>query len=178
MKQVPHVPKSDLGAMFDLHVKCEFQDHDVEATMRTMVDDPYVHNVPVLKGGYGREGVYDFYKRHFVGKMPADTRVEPISRTVGPDCVIDELIVCFTHDIVIDYLLPGIKPTGRYVELPHVVVMKFHNGKVAHEHIYWDQACLLAQVGLLDARKLPVTGKEQAAALRNLTQKKKRQRVG
>jgi carboxymethylenebutenolidase len=165
--------KPDLGAVFDLHVKCEFEDHDVDATMRTMVDDPYVHNVPVLKGGYGREGVYDFYRRHFVGKMPADTRVEPISRTVGSDCAIDELIVCFTHDIAIDYLLPGIAPTGKYVELPHVVIMKFEDGKVAYEHIYWDQACLLAQVGLIDSRKLPVTGKEQAARLRELTRKKR-----
>jgi len=112
--------KPDLGAMFDLHVNCEFVDLDVEATMRTMVPDPYVHNVPVLRGGYGRAGVYDFYTRFFVGKMPADTRVVPISRTVGADSVVDELILCFTHNIEIDYMLPGIPPTGKYVELPHV----------------------------------------------------------
>ncbi|MGZ4820373.1 MAG: ester cyclase [Terriglobales bacterium] len=161
-------PKPDLGSLFDLHVKCEFQDRDVEATLRTMTDEPYVHNVPVLRGGYGRAGVHDFYRRFFVGKMPADIRVVPISRTVGHDCVVDELILCFTHDIVIEYMLPGIAPTGKYVELPHVVVMKMENGKVAHEHIYWDQACLLAQVGLIDPQKLPVTGREQAARLREL----------
>ena len=168
----------DLGAVFDLHVKLEFVDHDVDATMQTMVPEPYVHNVPVLKGGYGYAGVYDFYQRHFVGKMPADTRVEPISRTVSADRVVDELILSFTHDVVIDYMLPGIAPTGKHVELPHVVVMKFEDGKIAHEHIYWDQACLLAQVGLLDPEKLPVTGKEQAARLRELAGKSRRQRTG
>jgi len=171
--------KPDLGAIFDLHVNCEFVDHDVETTMRTMVPDPYVHNVPVLRGGYGRAGVYDFYKRFFVGKMPADTRVVPISRTVGSDSVVDELILCFTHDVEIDYMLPGIPPTGKHVELPHVVVMKFENGKIAHEHIYWDQACLLAQIGLLDPAKLPVKGKEQAARLKELvTQQKRRTTTG
>lgn len=158
----------DLGAVFDLHVKLEFVDHDVDATMQTMVSEPYVHNVPVLRGGYGRAGVYDFYQRFFVGKMPADTQVETVSRTVSADQVVDELILSFTHDVEIDYMLPGIPPTGKYVELPHVVVMKFVDGKIAHEHIYWDQACLLAQVGLIDAKKLPVTGKEQAARLREL----------
>lgn len=166
----------DLGAVFDLHVKLEFVNHDVDATMQTMVPEPYVHNVPVLRGGYGRAGVRDFYTRFFVGKMPADAKVETISRTVGADQVVDELIVSFTHDVVIDYMLPGIAPTGKFVELPHVVVMKFEDGKIAHEHIYWDQACLLAQVGLIDPKLLPVTGHEQAARLRELAKGKARGR--
>lgn len=161
----------NLGAIFDEHVKYEFEDHDVGATMRTMVAEPYVHNVPTLTGGVGYKGVNDFYKDHFIGKMPDDTKIVRISRTVGKDQVVDELILSFTHDREIDYMLSGIPPTGKYVELPHVVVMKFKGTKIAHEHIYWDQASLLAQIGLLDPNKLPVTGIQQA---RRLTQISKR----
>lgn len=149
VKTAKNVRKTDLGAIFDAHVRHEFVDHDVAATMKTMATEPYVHNVPTLTGGDGHAGVVDFYTHHFVGKMPADTRIERISRTVGSDQVVDELIMYFTHDCPIDYMLPGIPPTGRKVALPHVVVMKFEGGKVAHEHIYWDQACVLAQIGLL-----------------------------
>ncbi|MFL6396308.1 MAG: ester cyclase [Nitrososphaeraceae archaeon] len=157
-----------LGAIFDKHIKCEFQDHDVDATMKTMVEEPYVHHVPMLTGGRGYDEVYNFYKNHFVGKMPDDIKVERISRTVGKDQVVDELILKFTHDREIDYLIPGIAPTGKYVELPHVVVMKFVDNKIAHEHIYWDQASLLAQIGLLDANNLPVKAVEQSRKLQEL----------
>lgn len=161
----------DLGAIFDRHVKHEFEDHDVEATMKTMVAEPYVYNVPTMTGGVGWDGVYRFYKNHFVGKMPADTKVERISRTVGKDQVVDELILSFTHDVEIDFMLPGIPPTGKYVQLPHVVVMKFKGKKIAHEHIYWDQASLLAQIGLLDPKRLPVTGLEQARKLLDVSRR-------
>jgi carboxymethylenebutenolidase len=157
-----------LGAVFDKHIKCEFQDHDVDATMKTMVKEPYVHHVPMLTGGIGYDKVYNFYKNHFVGKMPDDTKVERISRTVGKDQVVDELILKFTHDREIEYLIPGVRPTGKYVELPHVVVMKFVGNKIAHEHIYWDQASLLAQIGLLDNNDLPVKGIEQSSKLQEL----------
>lgn len=161
-----------LGAVFDKHVRSEFQDHDVDATMKTMVREPYVHHVPMMTGGRGYDNVYDFYKNHFVGKMPDDTKIERISRTIGKDQVVDELILKFTHSREIDYLLPGIAPTGKYVELPHVVVMKFKGNKIAHEHIYWDQASLLAQIGLLDANNLPVKGIEQSRKLQELVSNK------
>ena len=178
VKKVKKVKKAkklmDLGAIFDAHIRHEFVDHDVAATMKTMAAEPYVHNVPTLIGGDGHAGVVDFYTHHFVGKMPADTRIERISRTVGRDQVVDELIMYFTHDCPIDYMLPGIPPTGRKVALPHVVVMKFKGGKVAHEHIYWDQACVLAQIGLLDPSQLPVTGAPQAAALVEKSRRKRK----
>ena len=86
-----------LGAVFDKHIKYEFQDHDVNATMKTMVREPYVHHVPMMMtGGIGHDSVYNFYKDYFVGKMPGDTKVECISRTVGKDQVVDELILKFT----------------------------------------------------------------------------------
>jgi carboxymethylenebutenolidase len=161
----------DLGVFFDAHVNHEFVDHDVEATMRTMTDDPYVHNVPTSAGGIGQAGVRRFYANFFVGKMPADTKVIPISRTLGEHQVVDELILSFTHDVKLDYMLPGVAPTGKYVELPHVVVVKFEGDKIAHEHIYWDQASLLVQVGLLDPNVLPAVGIEQARKLRELSGK-------
>lgn len=155
----------DLGAIFDAHVKHEFADHDVNATMQTMIQEPYLLHVPTLTGGAGGNDVRRFYERHFVGKWPADTIVSQISRTVGANQVVDELILRFTHDVTLAFMLPGVPPTGKSVELPVVVVMRFENDKIAHEHIYWDQASLLVQVGLLDPTVLPVVGINQARTL-------------
>ena len=159
--------QDSLGDVFDKHIKYEFDKEDVDATMTTMTDNPYVHHVPTLTGGRGFNGVYNFYKNHFVGKMPKDMKITNISRTIGKDQVVDELIIRFTHNRKIDYLLPGIEPTGKYVEIPHVVVMKFKNNKISHEHIYWDQASVLVQIGLLDSEKIPsaVKGIEQTKQL-------------
>ncbi len=165
-KQNNTLDHPNLGAIFDKHVKCEFEDHDVDATMKTMVKEPYVHHVPTLTGGIGYDEVYNFYKNDFVGKMPVDTKIVRVSRTVGKDQVVDELIISFTHDREIKVMLPGIPSTGKYVELPLVVVMKFDdNDKIAHEHIYWDQASLLAQIGVLDSKSLPIYGVEQTRKL-------------
>lgn len=156
---------ADLGSIFDAHVKCEFVDHDVAATMQTMVPEPYLLHVPTLTGGAGGSEVRQFYEQYFVGKWPADTTVSQVSRTVGEEQVVDELLLRFTHDVSLAFMLPGVPPTGKPVELAIVVVMKFENGKIAYEHIYWDQASLLVQVGLLDPKTLPVIGAEQAQTL-------------
>jgi carboxymethylenebutenolidase len=103
--------------------------------------------------------------------MPKDFKVTNISRTVGKDQVVDEVIISFTHDVEIEYMLPGVAPTGRYVEIPHVVVMKFKNNKISHEHIYWDQASVLVQIGLLKSEKIPITGIQQAKKLVELSKK-------
>jgi carboxymethylenebutenolidase len=156
----------DLGAVFDAHVRAEFVDKDVAATMATMTAEPYLTHVPTMAGGTGRAEVERFYREHFVGHWPDDVEVKSISRTVGQNRVIDELIVSFTHDQEMRVFLPGVAPTGRKVVLPHVVVMGFGDaGRVAYEHIYWDQASLLVQVGLLDPNLLPVSGAEQARRL-------------
>lgn len=162
-------PSTNLGKVFDKHVKFEFEDKDVDLTMKTMVKEPYVHHVPVMTGGVGYNRVYNFYKYDFVGKMPKDVKITRISRTVGKNQVVDELILSFTHDVEIKSMLPGIQPTGKYVELPHVVVMKFRGNKIVHEHIYWDQASLLTQIGVLDPRSLPITGIEQSQKLKELS---------
>ena len=156
----------DLGAVFDAHVKAEFVDQDVAATMATMSPEPYLTHVPTLAGGTGRNEVEHFYREYFVGHWPGDVEVKSVSRTVGMERVVDELIVSFTHDQEMKVYLPGVAPTGRKVVLPHVVVMGFDEiGRVAYEHIYWDQATLLVQVGLLDPNLLPVSGAEQAKRL-------------
>jgi carboxymethylenebutenolidase len=152
----------ELGAIFDAHVAAEFVDLDLDATMATMTHDPYVNHVPVMTGGVGFESVRRFYGDHFIGKWPADVAITPVSRTVGEDQVVDELVLSFTHDIEMPQLLPGVAPSGRHVHLAFCVVVGFEDGKVHHEHIYWDQASLLAQVGLIDSAELPVTGAEQA----------------
>jgi carboxymethylenebutenolidase len=154
--------RADIGAVFDEHVAAEFVHLDLEATMSTMTENPYVNHVPVMTGGVGRDEVRDFYGRHFIGKWPTDTKISPVSRTIGDEQVVDELVLSFTHDIEMDQLLPGVAPTGRHVQLAFCVVAKFEGDKLGHEHIYWDQASLLAQVGLLDPIGLPVTGAEQA----------------
>jgi carboxymethylenebutenolidase len=155
----------DLAATFDAHVQAEFQDVDLEATMATMTDDPYVHHVPTITGGNGAAGVRDFYGHHFIGQWPDDTQTRRLSRTVGDNQVVDELLITFTHDRALDIFLPGIAPTGRRIAVPLVVVVGFAGGKVSHEHIYWDQATVLVQAGLLDSNGLPVVGAEQAEAL-------------
>jgi carboxymethylenebutenolidase len=155
----------DLGAVFDAHVGAEFETKDVVATMATMAEDPYVWHVPTKMGGDGYEDVRGFYSSSFVGKWPADTKAEQIGRTVGESCVVEELVMSFTHDVQLDVLLPGVPPTGRKVELPVVVVMGFDGDKVAFERIYWDQGSLLGQVGLIDPAEVPVAP-DQVRALR------------
>jgi len=94
--------------------------------------------------------------------MPPDTELIPISRTIGNDQLVDEMVLKFTHTISMDWMLPRIAPTGRRVEVALVVVVRLRDGKLAHEHIYWDQASVLVQLGLLDASALPIAGIESA----------------
>jgi carboxymethylenebutenolidase len=152
----------DLGAVFDAHTTAEFVTHDLEATMATMAVAPHITHVPVMTGGQGCEEVRHFYGTYFIGHWPADLTITPVSRTVGADHVVDEVVLTFTHDIEMPAILPGVAPTGRRVEIAMCVVVGCKDGKVAYEHIYWDQASILVQVGLLDPGLLPVTGVEQA----------------
>lgn len=158
-------PHYDLEALWERHTANEFVARDVAATMRTMVAEPYVNHVPVMTGGVGQRELARFYANHFIPKLPADTRLVPVSRTVGADRIVDEMLFCFTHDTEIDFLLPGVPPTGKYVEVPTIAIVNFRGDKICHEHIYWDQASVLVQIGLLDPKGLPVAGIETAAKL-------------
>ncbi len=152
-------------SMVDLwteHTTCEFATKDVQDTMKTMSGNPHVNHVPVMTGGSGTENVIDFYSTWFIPCQPPDVELEMVSRTVGKYAVVDELIFKFTHTVDMPWMLPGIPPTGKRVEIPLVVVVGFEDGKIASEHIYWDQASVLVQVGLLDPGSLPVAGVETA----------------
>lgn len=155
-------PRYDLNALWDQHLAYEFAIRDVDANMKTMVAQPYVNHVPTMTGGIGHDMLKRFYKYHFIPKCPKDTAITPVSRTVGPDRVIDELVFSFTHDTEVDFLLPGIAPTGKKISIPLIAVVCFRGDKIYHEHIYWDQASVLVQAGLLRPDGLPVAGVETA----------------
>ena len=151
-----------LIAAWERHLACEFAERDAPATLATMSAEPSVNHVPVMTGGRNREELFTFYADHFLRNMPADTEIVPVSRTVGQERVIDELIFRFTHDLEMDWMLPGVPPTGRRVEVALVVVVQLRGDKIACERIYWDQASVLVQLGLLDPSLLPVIGAESA----------------
>jgi carboxymethylenebutenolidase len=151
-----------LSELWEEHVRYEFSTRNTEDTLATMVEDAYVNHVPVLTGGSGRDELREFYSKRFIPQMPPDTEMTPVSRTIGEDQIVDEMVFKFTHTIPMDWILPGIPPTGKRVEVPLVAIVRVRNGKVAHEHIYWDQASVLVQIGLLDPARLPVVGIESA----------------
>jgi carboxymethylenebutenolidase len=156
------VKPHSLEAIWAEHINHEFSTRSTEDTLATMVEDAYVNHIPILTGGVGKDQLREFYSQHFIPRMPPDTSLSPISRTIGEDQIVDEMIFRFTHTIKMDWMLPGIEPTGKRVEVPLVAIVKLRGDKLAHEHIYWDQASVLVQLGLLDARKLPVSGIESA----------------
>lgn len=160
-------PVYDIEALWEAHLYSEFAERDVDVSMATMVDDPYVFVVPTVTGGTGKERLHRWYSRHFHFQNPEDTEIVPISRTVGTDRLVDEFVFRFTHDRVMDWILPGVAPTGRRIEIPMIAVVNFRGPKLYHEHIWWDQASVLVQAGLLAADGLPVTGADQAAAMQD-----------
>jgi len=154
--------KADLLQLWEEHTAHEFVTHDTEATLATMVEDAYVNHIPVMTGGYGKNALRIFYSKDFIPSMPPDTTLTPVSRTVGEDQLVDEMIFSFTHTQEMPWMLPGVPPTNRRVEIPLVAIVKFRDGKLAHEHIYWDQASVLKQIGLLSDPSLPACGAETA----------------
>jgi carboxymethylenebutenolidase len=154
--------KSDLVKLWEEHTAHEFSTRDTEATLATMVDGAHVNHVPVMTGGYGKEALRAFYSRDFIPSMPPDTTLTPVSRTIGEDQLVDEMIFSFTHTQEMPWMLPGIPPTNKRVEVLLVAIVGFRGGKLAHEHIYWDQASVLKQIGLLPDPRLPVRGADTA----------------
>jgi carboxymethylenebutenolidase len=158
----PTAAQERLSQLWEEHVRYEFSTRNTEDTLATMVEDAYVNHIPVLTGGVGRDELREFYSKRFIPQMPPDTEMTPVSRTIGEDQLVDEMVFKFTHTIRMDWMLPGVTPTGKRVQVPLVAIVRFRNGKLAHEHIYWDQASVLVQIGLIDALKLPVAGIESA----------------
>jgi len=156
-----------LSSIWEEHIKYEFATRNTEDTLATMVPDAYVNHIPVLTGGVGHDQLREFYSQHFIPQMPPDTSMTAVSRTIGSDRIVDEMVFEFTHSIKMDWMLPGVEPTGRHVKVPLVVIVHFRDGKLAHEHIYWDQASVLTQLGLIDPSSLPVAGVESAEKVLN-----------
>ena len=159
--------RRDVVQLWEEHTRHEFATRDTEATLATMLNDAYVNHIPVMTGGYGKDDLRRFYSHDFIPTMPADTTLTPISRTVGEDQIVDEMIFSFTHTQEMPWMLPGIAPTNRRVEVPLVAIVHFRDDKLAHDHIYWDQASVLKQIGLLEDPKLPVFGAETAHKVSN-----------
>jgi len=160
---------AELVRLWNEHTAHEFSTRDTESTLATMVEDAYVNHIPVLTGGSGKNALRLFYSRDFIPSMPPDTTLTPISLTVGDDQLVDEMIFSFTHTQEMPWMLPGIAPTHRHVEVALVAIVRFRDGKLAHEHIYWDQASVLKQIGLLTDSRLPVFGAEAAEKVRGCT---------
>src|SRR5258708_27912947 len=154
---------SHLPGLRQPHIDHEFVTRDTEATLDSMVDDAYVSHVPVMPGGGGKEALRAFYSRDFIPRMPPDTTLTPVSRTVGDDQLVDEMIFSFTHTEEMPWMLPGVPPTNRRVRIPLVAIVRFRDGKLAHEHIYWDQASVLKHWGLLTRASLPLFGPDTPA---------------
>ena len=159
--------KPNLEQLWEEHTRHEFATQDTESTLATMVDDASVNHVPVMTGGRGKDALRTFYSQDFIPCMPPDTTLTPISRTVGENQLVDEMIFSFTHTQEMRWMLPGIPPTNRRVEVPLVAIVGFRDGKLAHERIYWDQGSVLKQLGLITDPKLPVFGVETAQKVIN-----------
>ncbi|KAF2498322.1 carboxymethylenebutenolidase [Lophium mytilinum] len=169
LKPLLHGPYFDLEAIWDEHMRYEFGARSVEQTMATMVDEPYVNHIPTLTGGVGRASLTAFYRHHFIFSNPDDVKLELVSRTVGIDRVIDEFVLVCTHDRVVDWLLPGVPPTGRLLNVPMTSVVNIRGDRLYHEHIAWDQATVLVQLGLLPEYlpfPYPIDGRTAGAGMR------------
>lgn len=172
--EVPLLPRTELSPaqqnleqLWEEHLASEFKDKSALAAVNTMVDHPNVNHIPVMTGGVNRKQLQHFYGTYFIPQMPNDTEIVPISRTIGNDRIVDEFVFKFTHSVQMDWLLPGVSPTNKPVEVVKVVIVQFEDGKIKSERIHWDQASVLVQIGLIDPSNLPVAGVATAQKARN-----------
>jgi len=151
----------DLERVWEEHTELEFVTKDAAATMRTMVAEPYVNHVPTLTGGIGQKDLFLFYRDYFIPSNPPSTAIKLVSRTIGVDRVVDEMVFSFEHTQTIPWMLPDVPPTGKKVSVALVAIVGLRGQKLCHEHIYWDQASVLVQLGLLDPKLVPQSMKDQ-----------------
>ncbi|SRR6266481_3728828 len=154
-----------LNDAWEEHLRTEFNAHSADDAIATMVANPRINAVPAMVGGDGEEELHHFYAKHFLSQIPADTQMVPVSRTIGQGRLVEEMVFRFTHTIQMDWMLPGVAPTGKRVEVAMLIVVQFDGDKLAHEHVYWDQASVLVQLGLLQPERLPVVGAEGARSV-------------
>ena len=150
--------------VWEAHTAAEFELGDADAAIATMSAKPVLIHVPVGTGATGREAVHRFYSEVFIPQSPPDFEPQLLTRTVDEDRLVDEFVVRFTHTVQMDWFAPGVPPSGRHLVVPHAAVIEYEDGKICSEHIYWDHATVLKQLGLLD-EGLPALGASQADRL-------------
>ena len=152
--------------VWEAHTAAEFVQKDADAAIATMTEHPVLVHVPVGTGATGREALRRFYNDIFIPQMPPDAEQQLLTRSVAQNRVIDEFILRLTHTVQMDWFAPGIAPTGRRLVVPLVGIIAFEDGRISSEHIYWDQATVLLQLGILE-EGLPALGADQADRLLN-----------
>jgi carboxymethylenebutenolidase len=167
MSQKPTLTAEEqrLNDLWEEHLRTEFSLHSADEAIATMAPNPLVNQVPVMIGGDGREELHEFYAKYFLPQIPPDTEMVPVSRTIGQGRLVEEMVFRFTHTISMDWMLPGVPPTGKRAEVAMLIVVQFEGDKMAHEHLYWDQASVLVQLGLLQPAGLPVVGADGARSV-------------
>jgi len=159
-------PRADVEVVWERNLQGKFDaetdDEGALQIVNTMVtDNPHVTYGPTLTGGIGVEDLEAFYGDYFNPSIVPDFKIRLVSRTIGVDRVVDEVVVSFTHTDEVDWILPDVPPTDKKVEIAMVSIVGVRGGKLTHEHVYWDQASVLLQVGLLDPENVPEDMKEE-----------------
>ncbi|CAG8021119.1 unnamed protein product [Penicillium olsonii] len=164
----------DLERRVEDHVEGKFFSSNTRKAMDGYIRDktPSVTYTPTISGGIGKKALNHFYEHFFIGKLPPSMRLRLLSRTTGPDRVVDELYVSYEHTQEVPWMLPGVPATNQRIEIILVSIVSLRGGRIYSEHVYWDQASVLVQVGLLDPKllpngvqgvdRLPVVGREAA----------------
>lgn len=164
--------EADLEGIWENHLAYEFITKDAAATLSTMTTNPSVVHVPTLTGGVGQRDLLRFYREFFIPMNPPSISTTLLSRTVGSDKIVDEMLISMTHSCEVPWLLPGVPATNKRIEFVLVSLVTIRGGKLQSERLHWDQASVLVQAGLLDARlgavglgvggvnRLPIVGVE------------------
>ncbi|KAM3413487.1 Dienelactone hydrolase [Cercospora zeina] len=165
----------DLEGTREKYANQLFSAKSAEGVAGMMVQDSYLNCVPTMTGGIGQRDLFIFYRDYFIPKSPPSLSIKLVSRTIGTDQVVDEMVLSFKHTQEVPWLLPGVKATNKAVHIAVVSIVALRGAGLVHEHLYWDQASVLVQVGLLDPKlvpkpfqsqglkRLPVSGSEAAA---------------
>ncbi|KAI1548716.1 AhpC Peroxiredoxin [Pyrenophora tritici-repentis] len=112
----------DLEPLAQAHWNAKFEDDDPDRASMDIIknmtqDSPHVTVLPTLQGGVGRRKLAEFYGEFFVPSLVPDFEIRLVSRTMGVNRIVDEMVVSFTHSDEVDWILPGVKATHKRVEV-------------------------------------------------------------
>ena len=117
--------QENMLSVWQQHMHAEFVLKDADAALATMTDHPYVFFVGLGMARIGRAAVRELYANTFLPNIPPDLEVNSLSLTVGADRIVEEMVARFTHTLKMDWILPGVRPTNRRIELAAAVVVGF-----------------------------------------------------